>query len=79
MRFSHMLAAHPPVRYAIAHRIAILVVGALVSCRISSAEVRRGFVTAVQDVRVPSTTVGVISRLNARLGDHIENGDFVGP
>lgn len=74
MRFSHILAAHPPVRYAIAHRIATLVVWALVSCRTSSAEVRRGFVTAVQDVRVPSTTVGVISRLSARLGDHIEKG-----
>lgn len=70
MRLSPALAVHPPMRFA----IAVSVIWALVSSHNSHAEVRRGFVTTAQDVRVPSTTIGVVSRFNARLGDHVQKG-----
>lgn len=75
MRLSSLLAARPSVRFEFALRIASLVAWSLAFCRCAGAEVQRGFVMAVHDVRVPSMTNGVVFQIRASLGEHVEKGD----
>ena len=77
MQMPSLFAAFPPVRFAIVLWTTTLIVCFLAPCRNVNAESRRGFVTTTQDIRVPATANGVVSRLHMRLGDHVERGTIL--